>query len=145
MLSGSSMSRRKWIKYTGIALLLSLVPNNNVATGDTTTLESISPKEAYERVHGHYSVPLIDVRTKEEYASTHIDGSISIPLSDSAEWIASVKKLFPLDAHLVLICQKGIRSSNAAQQLIQAGYSHVSVVRGGLNEWKRQGIPWNIR
>jgi len=53
--------------------------------------------------------------------------------------------LFPLDAHLVLICQKGIRSSNAAQQLIQAGYSHVSVVRGGLNEWKRQGIPWNIR
>lgn len=69
MLSGSSMSRRKWIKYTGIALLLSLVPNNNVATGDTTTLESISPKEAYERVHGHYSVPLIDVRTKEEYAS----------------------------------------------------------------------------
>lgn len=74
----------------------------------------------------------------------HIQGAVSIPLSTTNDFVLSFQKQFPLNTCLVIVCQTGMRSSKAAEQLRQAGYSHVSVIRGGLNEWNRQMLPWTI-
>ncbi|EME27791.1 hypothetical protein Gasu2_02430 [Galdieria sulphuraria] len=134
-MSINNLSRRKWIQYSGIALLSFLIQKKVVAS-HPTEIEYISPKQAYERLN---SSKLVDVRSSEEYKSQHIEGSISIPLSTN-EFVASFQKQFPFNTHLIIVCQTGMRSSKAAQQLIQSGYSHVSVIRGGLNEWNRQGL-----
>lgn len=62
-----SLSRRKWLQYTTIALLYLVYPKQ-VEAFDTTRIDYISPKEAYQRLHQGNS-KLVDVRSTEEYTS----------------------------------------------------------------------------
>ncbi|WP_262562651.1 rhodanese-like domain-containing protein [Acaryochloris sp. CCMEE 5410] len=42
---------------------------------------------------------------------------------------------------MVLQCQSGNRSTQAAHQMLQAGFSHVNHLQGGLAAWKAAGYP----
>ncbi|HKL98860.1 MAG TPA: rhodanese-like domain-containing protein [Mobilitalea sp.] len=87
----------------------------------------IQPDEAWEMLQDRRS-KLIDVRTEEEYMQGHIDGSICIPLHDISNnpFSVSVRK----DSPIILYCQKGYKSSLAAQALINAGYSKIYTIPG---------------
>lgn len=67
---------------------------------------------------------IIDVRTKGEYASGHIKGSINIPLNE-----LSGSKKIKKDAVLITCCASGMRSASAKGVLKQLGYN--SVHNGG--------------
>ena len=75
----------------------------------------------------HY---LLDVRTQEEWDKAHIDGAIL--LDDQG-----IKKLDDLneDDTLVVICHHGIRSAQAAGQLLQRGFRKVYNLEGGIDAW----------
>ncbi|MBZ8180281.1 rhodanese-like domain-containing protein [Oscillatoria salina] len=79
-------------------------------------------------------VNLIDVREPSEHAREHIPGSILIPLSTFEPQAIPVN-----NKKLVLHCQSGNRSSQAAQKLFAAGVEEVTHLEGGLNAWKQQG------
>jgi len=76
---------------------------------------------------------LIDVRTEEEYNKDHINGSINIPLQ-SIETID-----YKFDDVIVLYCATGIRSAEAAQKLVDKGYTKVYSLDGGLINWGFEG------
>ncbi|MBV8589215.1 MAG: rhodanese-like domain-containing protein, partial [Acetobacteraceae bacterium] len=42
---------------------------------------------------------------------------------------------------VVVVCKTDRRSSLAAQQLQEAGMSNVSVLRGGMEQWRELGLP----
>ncbi|QYR24160.1 rhodanese-like domain-containing protein [Paenibacillus sp. sptzw28] len=71
---------------------------------------------------------MVDVRTHEDYKIGHIQESICIPLQDISNNPFSVcdRK----DTPLILYCQKGYKSSLAAQALIDAGYSRIYTIPG---------------
>lgn len=71
---------------------------------------------------------LIDVRTKEEYKQGHIDGSICIPLQEICNNPFSVGAR--KDTPIILYCQKGYKSSLAAQTLIDVGYNKIYTIPG---------------
>ncbi|MBP1618758.1 MAG: sulfurtransferase [Bacteroidetes bacterium] len=64
---------------------------------------------------------LVDVRTREEYKSAHGKGSVNIPL----DTIASSLSKFPMDKVIIVVCQSGMRSKNAASFLKSKGYKEV--------------------
>ncbi len=75
---------------------------------------------------------LVDVRTADEYRQGHIPGSINIPLSD----ISRIKSRVPgKDTPLFVHCLSGGRSSQAAAQLKQMGYTRVKNI-GGINRYR---------
>ncbi|MGB7445239.1 MAG: rhodanese-like domain-containing protein [Coleofasciculaceae cyanobacterium] len=86
------------------------------------------------------SITLVDVREPSEYAGEHISGARLIPLSrfEPAE-IANNS-----NQQLVLYCQTGNRSRQAAQKLFAIGWSKVSHLQGGLNAWKQFGYSTQI-
>jgi rhodanese-related sulfurtransferase len=45
------------------------------------------------------------------------------------------------DRPMVLVCKTDRRSSIAARQLLEAGASEVSVLKGGMQEWRGLGLP----
>lgn len=45
------------------------------------------------------------------------------------------------DRAMVLVCKTDRRSSVAARRLLEAGASEVSVLRGGMEQWRRLGLP----
>lgn len=90
--------------------------------------KKLQPDEAWELMSNDNKAILIDVRTNEEYKLGHIAGSICIPLHDISinPYSVSNRKDIPI----ILYCQKGYKSSIAAQLLLDAGYSNIYTIPG---------------
>ena len=67
---------------------------------------------------------MVDVRTPEEFARGHIEGSVNIPVDELRDRLDEI----PGDRHIRLICQSALRSYIAARILEQRGYecSHLA-------------------
>lgn len=68
---------------------------------------------------------LVDVRSKAEFASGHVKGSVNLPLDTLA---ANLGKLKGKD-NIIVFCRSGNRSSMAKSLLEQNGFKNV--VNGG--------------
>lgn len=90
-------------------------------------VKSISTAELKNILNDQDKV-FIDVRTPAEYKGRSIKQFINIPLGSSFDKL-------PKDKEIVVICQGGMRSSNACKQLKKAGYERVTNVRGGMGSW----------
>lgn len=64
---------------------------------------------------------IIDVRTRGEYASGHIKGSINIPLNEISSQAKKLKK----DAPIITCCASGMRSASAKSTLTSMGFTEV--------------------
>lgn len=64
---------------------------------------------------------IVDVRTKGEYASGHIRGSINIPLDQLTNKMGQLKK----DKPIITCCASGMRSSSAKSILKSNGFTNV--------------------
>ncbi len=83
---------------------------------------------------------LIDVRSSEEYAQGHLPRARNIPLDRLADHL---EELGPYqEKRIALICRSDRRSRNAALRLTRAGFAHVHVVSGGMEEWQAKG--WEV-
>ena len=95
------------------------------------TYEQISPQEAKERMDKEADVIILDVRTQEEYDSGHIKNAVCLPNED----ILSEPDILPdKDQQILVYCQSGNRSKQAAQKLADMGYENV-LEFGGILDW----------
>lgn len=101
----------------------------------TPSFADIDPSEAYGRVRR--GELLIDVRQPGELRQGRFPKAVHVPL---AELEAYAAKLDP-EAPVMLVCRSGNRSRTAARRLAGRGFTRVSNVRGGLNGWRRAGLP----
>lgn len=88
----------------------------------------LTPDEAWEMMFNDHTAMLVDVRTNEEYRTGHLQESICIPFHDLTNnpFLICVRR----DTPVILYCQKGYKSSIAAQALLDAGYSRVYTIPG---------------
>lgn len=69
---------------------------------------------------------IVDVRTKNEYASGHIKGSVNIPLDSLS---SNLSKLKDKNKPVITCCASGMRSSAAKNILKSNGF--IDVYNGG--------------
>jgi len=74
------------------------------------------------------NIQLVDVRETEEHEMGHI-GGINIPLS---QFTTGYEQLDP-NRMVVLYCASGVRSNNAAKQLLQHGFTSILNLKDGVN------------
>ncbi len=77
----------------------------------------------------------VDVREQDEYAEGHIPGAVNIPLT---EFMARVDEVSE-DEPVVLVCNTGVRSSQAALFLVSMGYEDIYNLDDGTKGWIKQG------
>lgn len=75
---------------------------------------------------------LIDVRSRQEYMESHIQGAINIPVDEIAN---PKKKIISKNDVIIVYCKSGGRSKQAADQLIDMGYQYVYDF-GTMENWK---------
>ncbi|WP_149276914.1 HesA/MoeB/ThiF family protein [Pareuzebyella sediminis] len=95
-----------------------------------TSIETIDAKVFQELLDTGQSPELIDVRTEKEFARHHLKCAKNIPLSALQERQTEIV----LDKRVYFICQSGIRSKKAIEQL-QQSFSNTSLINvsGGMN------------
>jgi len=113
---------------------LSGCSNQNTKTDATSgaSYSKVTPKEAKERLDSEDEIILLDVRTKQEYNSGHIEDSILIPVSDLKEDAEDVLK--DKETPIIIYCRSGNRSATASKILLDLGYKKVYDL-GGINKW----------
>lgn len=86
------------------------------------------------------AVAIVDVREEEEWEWGHIPGAIHIARSYLEQ---AIEAEIPERARrIVLYCSGTVRSYLAGRALHDMGYADVSVMAGGFQQWKSQGLPW---
>jgi rhodanese-related sulfurtransferase len=80
---------------------------------------------------------IVDVREADEFASERIAGVALIPTS---QFVARHQEL-PKDRPLLMLCAAGSRSMSATMYLLQAGWTDVRNITGGMIGWRQAGLP----
>ena len=100
-------------------------------------IELIDPDELAVRLEGGDLV-VLDVRDDDEFAESHIPGSIHLPYGE----LPSRRSELPRDRTIAAICSGGKRSGLAASILQREGFEHLlHVANGGVGTWRRSGHP----
>ena len=80
---------------------------------------------------------LIDLREPDEHARERIDGARLVPLSRFDPAAFATER----DKTAVFHCNSGNRTSQAAKRLLRVGFRDAWQLEGGLQGWKRAGLP----
>lgn len=100
--------------------------------GLQSNVPSVSPAELRHWQDEGIPFQLIDVRERDEYKAVNLGGKL-IPLGELPGRLDEV----PRDQTVVLLCQSGQRSARATALLIEAGFTAVYNLEGGLEAWGR--------
>jgi rhodanese-related sulfurtransferase len=122
------------MKITKIIIIgtISLLLFGFTACTKNINFTNISPKDALELLKGDKNAVLIDVRKPEEFQVVRIPGSILVPDYEIKDKISEVVP--DKNAAVIVYCRSGRRSSAAAKELINMGYTKVFDL-GGITNW----------
>lgn len=86
-------------------------------------------------------IAVIDVRGRDEFTGPlgHICGACNLPVDTIEERMSELGDLERRP--VVLVCRTDRRSAKAAAALRTAGFADVAVLRGGMEQWHRAGLP----
>lgn len=102
-------------------------------------MKELAPAEAKQWMDAHPDGIVVDCRESDELKSCSIQDAVNVPLSVFG-YVAPDK--LPDKARPILIyCHHGMRSQTAAQFLEKRGYSDVSSLQGGIDQWSCQVDP----
>lgn len=108
-------------------------------SGTSGAVRHLDPRATAAELQNDPQAVLLDVRTPQEFQAGHLRGAHNLELDRLESQIA---RAFPdKDAHLVVYCHSGNRSSFAVSILERMGYSHLVNVTGGIAAWADEGLP----
>lgn len=109
----------------------------SAATVQSTQNYQVLAPADYKKALSDDNVILIDVRTPQEYASSHIEGAINVNVFDK-NFAQTIQEKASKDQQVMVYCRSGKRSARATNMLKQMGYPVVYDLRGGYLAWMRQ-------
>ena len=102
----------------------------------TATVVNLNPAEFQAKSPAGI---IIDVRTTEEIAEGKIAGALEMDYF-LPSFQSQVDEL-PKDKEIFIYCAVGSRSREAAEMLLQQGFTKVYHLSGGIQAWARAGMP----
>lgn len=105
--------------------------------GPRDGIEVIGTEELAARIRRR-QVVVLDVRPAEEFASGHIGGARSVPITELRRQLRAL----PRDAEIVAYCRGPycVYADDAVRELQRRGFRARRLV-DGFPEWKRAGLP----
>ena len=118
-----------------IIYLILQAGSGNRSNASASLPNEISVSEAYTKYQNGAFV--LDVRTVEEWNEFHVPNTMLIPLDQLASRLIEI----PRDKEIVVVCSSGSRSQQGRDILLNAGFTQVTSMQGGLTEWRTNGYP----
>ena len=101
---------------------------------DEVSFKTISASAAHDIIESDSEAIILDVRSLDEYNSSHIENAVNIPYTEiESRFLSEVTE--DKNATILVYCQSGRRSEIASETLVKLGFTNVKNF-GGLNNWK---------
>lgn len=85
---------------------------------------------------------ILDVRTKDEFDTGHIQNALLIPYTEVEQRISELEAY--KDHEIIVYCLKGGRSAIASGLLDGYGFTKVYNMLGGIEAWTGEGYPTTL-
>ncbi len=117
------------------------------------TPQQISAKDAWDRLGEQGAAVLVDVRTAMEWQNIGIPDLTKLAKETICiQWVTNERQYNPnfvehltkavaVDKTIFMICRSGMRSQEAAQAAMLAGYEETFNVYDGFEGWRHSGLP----
>ncbi|MGX9462848.1 rhodanese-like domain-containing protein [Shewanella sp. A14] len=116
-----------------VALVVSVIKSS------TSKVKNVSHQELTLMVNKQ-DAKVVDVRGKEEFKKGHIVDALNVTLSEiKNNQVTSLEKF--KTSPIILVCNSGMTSSQAAQLLAKQGFESVFNLKGGMGEWQGANLP----
>ena len=118
-----------------IPILLSALMFTGCASSNnqTNTYRQISMEEAVAMMAEETGYIILDVRRADEFAEGHIPGAINV--ANESISTEAIPELPDKNQLIMVYCRSGRRSKEAAEKLVNLGYTNI-VEFGGILDWK---------
>lgn len=102
-------------------------------------MKTLTPQQAQAFINDHHDTSwvIVDVRSPEEFAFEHVEGSLNMPLDTVLHHTETLKSY----DHVFLYCQSGNRSSKACTALQEAHIPQSVSIDGGITAMRAAGFP----
>jgi rhodanese-related sulfurtransferase len=123
-------------------ITIASVSCNNAQKNDTKAsfqaTEVIAPKAMLDVLLKDPGAQLVDVRTKDEFAVSHLKDAQNICVTDTdfKQKVAHLDK----DKPVYVYCKKGGRSAQASKILKELGFTKIFDLQGGITNWEQQQL-----
>jgi rhodanese-related sulfurtransferase len=114
-----------------IAVLVYELRNRNQA------LAAVVPQEAIQLMN--QGAQVYDLRDAAAFAAGRISGAKHLDPAQHANAAETLKRF--KDRLLVLYCENGASASALARRLQATGFTKVFSLRGGMAQWRAEGLP----
>lgn len=96
--------------------------------------ETLSVQAFAQKLEETPTMQLLDVRTAHEYAQGHIDKALNLDVKQ-VNFSVQADSLLDKARPVAVYCRSGVRSQQAAQQLVRQGFV-VYNLKGGYLAWE---------
>jgi rhodanese-related sulfurtransferase len=105
---------------------------------DRPQYQAVTSEEAAQLIK-NISPLVLDVRTSQEYAGGHLDGSVHIPVQEIQKRYKELSNY--KNENILIYCATGNRSTVASKILIDNGFNRIFNLREGVHVWAGKGYP----
>jgi rhodanese-related sulfurtransferase len=102
----------------------------------SSTFQNLNSDE-FEKLIAGQDIQLLDVRTAEEYAESHLQNSTNIDVLQKS-FAKQASEVLKKELPVAVYCKSGRRSRNAADILVKQGYK-VYNLDSGITGWIADG------
>ena len=102
-------------------------------------VKELSTHEATLLINKNDAV-VVDIRQSNEFKKGHILGAklLSQEQQNKADFATLEKSK---EKPIIVVCAMGMTGKRTANQMLKAGFSQVSILKGGMNSWLSAGLP----
>lgn len=105
----------------------------------------VDAKSVHELMEGGAEVVVLDVRTQDEFNGPlgHIPGAVNLAGMELDDRLKAGGAQFAELKHerIFVYCRTHNRSPRAARLLTKSGFTNVAIIKGGMMDWTKQGLP----
>lgn len=102
-------------------------------------MKIITPTQLDSKINGKDDITIIDVNEAEDFDSENFEDALNVPFSKFSKGLPSeFEDIDELD-EIILVDDHGNLSRQVAAKLRKNGYTKVSILEGGIQNWYAQG------
>jgi rhodanese-related sulfurtransferase len=98
----------------------------------------ITAKALVMRIESGAAPPILDVRSRGEFARGHVPGARHVPFWRVSRQIDELS--IPRDSELVVYCGHGPRAAIAGRALRRRGFTRITYLEGHFAGWRHAGL-----
>jgi rhodanese-related sulfurtransferase len=123
--------------FSSRVLLAALLLLSGMAChAETSTVGTITPAELAQRLKEPNPPIILDVRTRDEYSSGHIDTALNLPHDELERRLGEIPG--NKSSEIVVYCRSGKRAKVAEDILVNKGYKNIKDLAGHWQGWSSQ-------